>query len=350
MFTSSGGPIASNKAAIAFAVLFLSAIVSSAAAAQEQAKEIVPPVGEDHIITLPEIRYCLYQDTRVDGARSAIDNTSRLEIDAFNALVEDWNARCSSYRYSPSDQATAEADRVGALLQLKREGEELVATWRSELKASQYHVDASARTQAVNLRSGPGPGHRIVASLNRFEDLIATGPPNNGWLPVVRRRDNAPAISGYVLSKHLRPGLGAAARRLYCASISGPAPRNGEVLEGSRKGPHAVIVENGRSNDAYVKIVGPSRVELAFYVEAHHKTEIVGLPDGSYLIAFVTGNSFSRGCDTSIDGARAQAFDRRRQFAVTDRVIAVTLEITLHPVTGGQARTHEISIEEFVSY
>lgn len=64
--------------------------------------ESMPAVGQNLVLTAAEIRYCLSSKIRIEGAQSVLDNTSQLQVDQFNSLVDDYNSRCSSYRYSRS--------------------------------------------------------------------------------------------------------------------------------------------------------------------------------------------------------------------------------------------------------
>ena len=94
-------------------------------------EETVPPVGTDHEMTLAELRYCIFQGVRLKSANDALDASSRLEIDRFNEWVDDWNARCASYRHLPSDLDAAETSAVLKRIQLETEGKALVIGLRT---------------------------------------------------------------------------------------------------------------------------------------------------------------------------------------------------------------------------
>src|SRR5262249_6018866 len=59
--------------------------------------------------------------------------TEGADLVVFNALVEDWNARCTKYRFRPEDKAAvdAEAGRRRALLEV--EGRALMNSWRRKI-------------------------------------------------------------------------------------------------------------------------------------------------------------------------------------------------------------------------
>jgi hypothetical protein len=81
--------------------------------------EQVPPIGSSNALSATQIKYCLAEQIRLDGARSILNQQSTAAVDRFNAMIDDYNSRCSSYRHKRSDyqraQSEVEADR-GILL------------------------------------------------------------------------------------------------------------------------------------------------------------------------------------------------------------------------------------------
>lgn len=69
-----------------------------------------PPVGRDHILTEAQIRYCLAESIRIDGADPEVDVRISREVSAFNQRVEDYNNRCSEFRYREGALRRARAD------------------------------------------------------------------------------------------------------------------------------------------------------------------------------------------------------------------------------------------------
>lgn len=82
--------------------------------------ESKPPVGQDLVFSREQIRYCLAEDIRMDGAKSALNNYSDYDVESFNAMVADYNSRCGSFRY-----------HSGALESARRE----IAPYRSQLQS-----------------------------------------------------------------------------------------------------------------------------------------------------------------------------------------------------------------------
>ncbi|MBL4805795.1 MAG: hypothetical protein JKY31_00720 [Rhodobacteraceae bacterium] len=98
----------------------------AAAPTQTVALETLPPVGRGLTLNRSQIRYCVFQGQRLDTIRP-LTNTNN-QIDRFNRLIDDFNSRCSDYRY-----------RSGALSSIQREAREKA----SELRADARRIVAS---------------------------------------------------------------------------------------------------------------------------------------------------------------------------------------------------------------
>lgn len=84
----------------------------------------IPPVGNGLVLSSDKIRYCVYEDRRIKGAEKAVDNYVQVSVDAFNAMVDDYNSRCGYFRYKSGalEPIQREADQIQ--MQLEREGRE----------------------------------------------------------------------------------------------------------------------------------------------------------------------------------------------------------------------------------
>lgn len=89
---------------------------------QSRPEETRPPVGQSLVFSIGQIRYCLAEDTRIDGAKSALNNYSNSEVDRFNAMVDDYNSRCGSFRYRSGALESARRDIEPYRSQLQAEG------------------------------------------------------------------------------------------------------------------------------------------------------------------------------------------------------------------------------------
>lgn len=82
--------------------------------------EVKPAVGQNLVHTHSELRYCLAEGLRIDGARSAAN--SNADISRFNAMVSDYNSRCGSFRYRSGALESARRDVEPHRDQLLAEG------------------------------------------------------------------------------------------------------------------------------------------------------------------------------------------------------------------------------------
>lgn len=81
--------------------------------------ELKPPVGSGTTLSESQLRYCIYQQERLEYLR--IQNMTNSEINRFNQLIADWNSRCSSYRYQPTTKARIEREAANKSTELQQE-------------------------------------------------------------------------------------------------------------------------------------------------------------------------------------------------------------------------------------
>lgn len=62
-------------------------------------EESAPPVGSGLTFDRSQIRYCLSEKIRMAAWQEQVNQYSDTSVDAFNAAVNDYNARCSNFRY-----------------------------------------------------------------------------------------------------------------------------------------------------------------------------------------------------------------------------------------------------------
>ena len=80
-----------------------------------------PPIGNGLNFNDAQIRYCLAEDIRIKAMQGVVDHYSESSVDGFNQYVQDFNARCSHFRY-----------RRGALESARSEVESRQATLHAE--------------------------------------------------------------------------------------------------------------------------------------------------------------------------------------------------------------------------
>jgi hypothetical protein len=81
-------------------------------------KEVMPePGGMNRTLSSSEIRYCVSEDIRIGAAKSVVNAYSDWEVDRFNEMVSDYNARCGMFKYSrgtlESVRSSVEKRRAG---------------------------------------------------------------------------------------------------------------------------------------------------------------------------------------------------------------------------------------------
>lgn len=62
-------------------------------------EEHIPPVGTGLTFDRSQMRYCLSEKIRIAAWQEQVNSYSEMSVDAFNAAVNDYNARCSNFRY-----------------------------------------------------------------------------------------------------------------------------------------------------------------------------------------------------------------------------------------------------------
>jgi len=80
-----------------------------------------PPVGNGLVFNSSQIRYCLSADIRVSAWKSQVNDYSETSVNAFNEAVNDYNMRCSHFRYRSgtieSIRSEVEANRYALIQQ-----------------------------------------------------------------------------------------------------------------------------------------------------------------------------------------------------------------------------------------
>ena len=72
--------------------------------------ERAPPIGSGNALSGAEIKYCLAEQIRLDGARSIFNQQSATAVGRLNAMIDDYNGRCSNFRYKRRDYQRAQSE------------------------------------------------------------------------------------------------------------------------------------------------------------------------------------------------------------------------------------------------
>jgi hypothetical protein len=103
---------------------------SAASRGEDAWSEAMPPLSSGDLLTLGQLRYCLAESVRIDGASAALDETSQREIDGYNRAVDDYNRRCVDARYREAMMGPVSRAVDLRRSQLLLEGSARVMGWR----------------------------------------------------------------------------------------------------------------------------------------------------------------------------------------------------------------------------
>jgi predicted outer membrane protein len=93
------------------------------AACGEDLTETKPPEhGGDRSLSRTELRWCMFNDLRIEAARPDMRTAKQGQVQAFNAAVTEWNQGCRRYRYRRSDRDAVQSQLAQRRLALEAEG------------------------------------------------------------------------------------------------------------------------------------------------------------------------------------------------------------------------------------
>jgi hypothetical protein len=126
--------------------------------------ESEPPIGQDIVLSTAQIRYCLAEDIRLNGAKSAVNNYIDADVERFNAMVADYNSRCSSFQYHTNNRGRND------LMSAQRD----IEPYRSQLQAegrSRFERSPSAGSLSAPVRPSPALDGTIQAIQSKLNGL-----------------------------------------------------------------------------------------------------------------------------------------------------------------------------------
>jgi hypothetical protein len=93
--------------------------------------EKLPPPGAGRILSMEEVRYCIFQGRRLSELRNQMTGLGGNDlVDRYNDLVTDFNGRCRSFRYEKGVLETVQREEVEKEAQLKADASAILAAWR----------------------------------------------------------------------------------------------------------------------------------------------------------------------------------------------------------------------------
>jgi hypothetical protein len=90
----------------------------------DEGAETKPPVGVHNALSLGQLRYCQFQHVRIARAQSL--SSTHDEIENVNSAVDDFNLRCSRYRYFENDMTTVKSELESKQSQIERDAQALL--------------------------------------------------------------------------------------------------------------------------------------------------------------------------------------------------------------------------------
>jgi hypothetical protein len=135
---------------------------------------------------------------------------------------------------------------------------------------------------------------------------------------------------------------------------------NGTIIRSfSLYGRGQLPIKNGLSLDAAAKLIDKQNnlCKAYFYISSESPFTLTGVPDGNYQLLFGIGEDWD---SSTLFFTRSQVFsefdkpmflttfEEKRELSVYEKY--TTIEVTLHPVPGGNIRTYSISGKEFQQY
>lgn len=126
-----------------------------------------PSVGTNSVLSLPEIRWCVRAEMEIEAMRGVFSST--VGVDKFNAIVDDYNRRCGSYRY-----------REGNLRLAQRQVEKRRAAIEGEAKDKAQQIDQvgsmSSTTESSSFSEDPGPSKAMIKDVQMLLRVLRFGP------------------------------------------------------------------------------------------------------------------------------------------------------------------------------
>ena len=126
-----------------------------------------PSPGVEHVLSYPQLRYCVAEDIRINAMKPMINEYETVEVADFNRYVSDFNSRCGSFKYRNGSlesvrtqcRRSQDVDRgggppAGAKLAIPEPGPS-VATGSSSGRGLSGPA-AGSKTIAAPLRQAPG--------------------------------------------------------------------------------------------------------------------------------------------------------------------------------------------------
>jgi peptidoglycan hydrolase-like protein with peptidoglycan-binding domain len=130
----------------------------------------LPVTGKSIALTRENIRYCLFQEVRVEALGPL---TAAVDLAIFNALVNDWNARCALALYPPADKVAVDAELLERRAAIETEGREFASKWRRRMAV---RIGTSSAGASVARVSAAAAGNGAQPPFGEMPPEMSTPP------------------------------------------------------------------------------------------------------------------------------------------------------------------------------
>lgn len=149
-------------------------------------EEAQPAVATKQPFTQANVRYCQFQQVRLEAVRPLTDS---VDLALFNMLVSDWNSRCGRARYLASDKSVVDRELLDRRTVLEVEGRSLVMGWRRGMLKAQDHPTVAGAVVGARASS---PTWEVVNGVSAGLER----PAASAALPPVITGQSLPATAG----------------------------------------------------------------------------------------------------------------------------------------------------------
>lgn len=260
-------------------------------------------------MTVAELLKCRTDLLLLEGSATETEQTDFWEVRNYQQILADYQANCANKRYVDSVFDATEAHLDPQTKQhIKDSGVRRVAWNRVNRQVRHNHVSLES---TVVYPSGH-PAEAQVETLSRWQDVFVLDEETTARVAIEWVSNSLPKHhkTGWVAKEAVASGSGVEARTQFCLNNRGQPVAENEILHGNTSQSRfpMLSIRNPASQDAYIKLIGSKRnLVAAFIVEANASRVVHGLPTDIYELWFVTGEQFSRGCDSfAIRGVAAR--------------------------------------------
>lgn len=124
--------------------------------AQQSYIEDLPPVGSGLVLTTPQVRYCVSENIRLDALNQLVDPYNHARVDLYNTFINDYNSRCSNYKYRSGVLESVKKEAEARRFLLEQEGRSyFVSPEKGSVPSASGSVSASPPTVAHSPVSVP---------------------------------------------------------------------------------------------------------------------------------------------------------------------------------------------------